>query len=238
MKGFKAIKKFLLDVLFPPRCAGCKKEGEYVCEECKLFLGEASLICPFCRQSSFSGERHERCSTKYGLDGLVAVWEYEGVVKNFVYKIKKEKVTDAVPFFAEMSLNAMLKDSNRFSSFFNFLAKKNPCMTFVPMSSKEEKKQGFNHSELIARELGRLLGIKVFPLLQKEKEADSPGLDKEERLKRVKGAFSAINGIKIPENVILVDDFWVSGATMQECCRILKEAGAKTIWGLVFARAV
>ncbi|MFA7295490.1 MAG: double zinc ribbon domain-containing protein, partial [Candidatus Paceibacterota bacterium] len=104
----KRIRKFLLDLLFPPKCAGCQKEGEYICEDCKLFLGEASLICPYCRQPSFSGERHKRCSTKYGLDGLAAVWEYEGVVKNLVYKIKKEKVTDAAAFFAEISLNAIL----------------------------------------------------------------------------------------------------------------------------------
>jgi ComF family protein len=231
----KRIKRFLLDLLFPPKCAGCQKEGEYICEDCKLFLGEASLICPYCRQPSFSGKRHKKCSTKHGLDGLACVWEYEGVIKNLVYKIKKEKVTDAAAFFAEISLNAILKDPVRFSCFLSFLFEKNPCLTFVPLSPKKGKKQGFNHSELMAKELGRLLNLEVLPLLQKVKETeDQANILKEKRAENIKGAFSVLNGKKVPKNVVLVDDFWISGATMQECCRMLKEAGAENVWGLAF----
>jgi len=231
----KKIKKFILDLLFPPKCAGCQKEGEYICEDCKLFLGEASLICPYCRQPSFSGERHERCSTKHGLDGLACVWEYEGVIKNLIYKIKKEKVTDAISFFAEISLNAILKDPARFFCFLRFLFEKRPCLTFVPLSPKKEKKQGFNHSELMAKELERLLGLKVLPLLGRTKETEAQSdISKEKRADNIKGVFSVLDGKIIPKNVVLVDDFWISGTTMQECCRMLKEAGAEAVWGLAF----
>ena len=61
------IKEGILNALFPKFCVGCNKEGQYICENCKVFLGEASLICSVCEKSSFTGQKHFHYSERYGL---------------------------------------------------------------------------------------------------------------------------------------------------------------------------
>ena len=111
-------------------------------------------------------------------------------------------------------------------------------ITYVPMEKKKEKKRGFNQAELIAEELGKILGKKVVPLLRKVRETRSQTeLNEEERLINVKNAFSAISKV-LPDNVLLVDDIWTTGATMKECSKVLKKAGVKNIFGFTLARTI
>ena len=236
----KSIGNFFLDIFFPRNCLSCGKEGKYICENCRTFLGEAPLVCPVCGRGSFSGQRHIDCPPRHKLDGLVAVWEYEGLAKIVIHGIKYRKLGDAVSEFIELSLEAMAKDKERFASFLSYLLSEKPLITFIPMFSKKERKRGFNQSELIARALGKMTGLETVSLLEKIKETESQtGLKKEKRLKNIEGAFSLkTDSLKLPENLILVDDVWTTGATMKEGSKILKQSGAKKIWGFVLARTV
>jgi len=134
----------------------------------------------------------------------------------------------------------MAKDKERFASFFSYLFSEKPLITFIPLSFGKERKRGFNQSELIARALGKITGLETISLLKKIKETQSQTrLKKEERLKNIEGAFSLkTDGLKLPENLILVDDIWTTGATMKEGSKILKQSGVKKIWGFVLARTV
>jgi len=239
-EGLKSIGNFFLDIFFPRNCLGCGKEGKYICENCRTFLGEAPLICPVCGRGSFSGQRHIDCPSRYQLDGLVALWEYEGLIKTAIHYIKYRKLGDAVSELVALSLETMSKDKERFASFFSDLFTEKPFITFIPMFSKKERKRGFNQSELIARALGKITGLETISLLEKMKETESQTrLKKEKRLKNIEGAFSLkADSLKPPENLILVDDIWTTGATMKEGAKILKQSGAKKIWGFVLARTV
>jgi len=239
-EGLKSIGNFFLDIFFPRNCLGCGKEGKYICENCRTFLGEAPLICPVCGRGSFSGQRHIDCPSRHKLDGLVAVWEYEGLAKTVIHGIKYRKLGDAVSELVALSLETMGKDKERFVSFFSYLLSEKPLITFIPMFSKKERKRGFNQSELMARALGKITGLETVSLLKKIKETESQTkLKKEERLKNIEGAFSLkTDSLKPPKNLILVDDIWTTGATMKEGAKILKQSGAKKIWGFVLARTV
>ena len=67
-------------------------------------------------------------------------------------------------------------------------------------------------------------------------------LDKEERLYNMKGSFAISSGtLSVPIttlSVVLVDDVWTTGATMQECCKVLRKAGIQEVWGFTLARTV
>lgn len=239
IKSLKLIENFFLDVLFPKSCIGCGKEGRYICEKCSTFLGEAPLICPVCGKGSFSGQKHIYCPSRNKLDGLVSVWEYEGLAKAIIHNIKYRKLGDAVSEFTELSFKTMAKDKERFTSFFSYLYSKKPLIAFVPMFFKKKRKRGFNQSELIAKEVSKITGLEWISLLEKTKENKSQTeLNRKERLDNVRGVFSLVKKEKMPENLILIDDIWTTGATMKECCAILKKAGVKKIWGFVLARKI
>ncbi|MDA1337268.1 MAG: ComF family protein [bacterium] len=240
------VKNGVLDVVFPTMCMGCGKEGHYICMRCEGFVGEVALICPVCGQSSLTGQQHQACRSLYGLDGLASCFEYEGVVKNLLHHIKYNGMTHAVKETTARVLGIMLEDTARFYPFLSFLSSQNIHITYVPMYKKKERDRGFNQAEMFAKEIAKSMGKEVFTMLEKIKDTKPQvALKKEERLQNVKDAFavsrvsphSAVGADStLPEKVILVDDVWTTGATMKECCRVLKKAGAKEVWGFTLAR--
>ncbi len=124
--------------------------------------------------------------------------------------------------------------------FLFFLINKETYITFVPTNLSSERKKGFDHSRALADHIARATNKKTIKLLKKTKETESQtGLDKEKRLLNVKNAFSFISPQKNRkiEKAIIIDDVWTSGATMKECCRVLKKNGVKKVWGFTIAKA-
>jgi len=208
------LKEEMIDILFPRTCMACGKEGKYICEKCSLFLSETSSIFKI-----------------GGLEELVSVWEYEGLIKNIILKIKYDGVFDAI--------NELVEKAFRIREPY---IPEDTIITFVPMFKKKQKRRGFNQAELIAKKIGEATRREVMPLLEKIKDTPSQTeLNKEERILNVKDSFRPLKLIlnkSLPENVLLVDDVWTSGATMQECSKVLKRAGVKRVWGFTLARTV
>lgn len=199
------IKELILDILFPKYCFGCGKEGLYICKECELFMTDV--------QHSV-------------LHNLVAFWEYSGIVKELIHRIK---------FNGEYDIIKELINKK------DFEVAENAVITYVPMHIKKQRKRGFNQAEIIARELGRKTGKPVVKLLEKIKETkDQATLDKAARLENVKNTFRFCGSPGLPQisEVLLVDDVYTSGATMQECSKVLRKAGFKNIWGFTLAKTM
>jgi ComF family protein len=205
------LKENIMDVLFPRMCVGCGKEGNYICEECNLFLSEANSIF-----------------TKGNLAEIISVWEYEGLIKEIILKIKYDGMFDAISELVEKAFERREP-----------YIPENVIITFTPMFLRKEKRRGFNQAELIAREVGKITGRKVLPLLEKTRDTPSQTkLCREERIKNVRDAFQIREGISCPKDVLIIDDVWTSGATMEECARVLKKSGARNIRGFVLARTI
>lgn len=209
------IKDLLLDILFPKLCIGCNKEGKYICDKCNVFLSEAEPIY------------FEK--GKYGLDGLISIWEYEGLAKKLIQEIKYQGVTDIIKELIS------LIDIEIYCSY----------ITYVPMYLKREKRRGFNQAKLIAKELAKKSSCQVVSLLEKVKDTEEQAkLNKQERLENVKDSFEFCNKLSLLQvnklsllQIILVDDVYTTGATMKECCKVLKKAGIEKVWGFVLARS-
>jgi competence protein ComFC len=228
----KQLKEKIIDVLFPRICVGCGKEGGYICNDCRLFISESGLICPVCQKASFDGEKHVLCPGKNQLDGLINIWDYEGIVKKLLLKIKYKGTFHAIEELIEKSFE--IREP---------FVPAETIITFVPMFKKKEKQRGFNQAKFIAQKAGERTQKEVLPLLEKTKDTPSQTeLDIKERLENVKGTFGLSKRFfssALPENILLVDDIWTTGATMKECCKVLKESGrVKKIWGFTLARTV
>ena len=98
------------------------------------------------------------------------------------------------------------------------------------MTDKEEKKRGFNQSELLAQEVGGRLSIPVLPALVKIKDTSAQKeLRGKDRATNLEGAFSCAFGQVKGRKLLLVDDIFTTGATADECAKVLLKAGAREV---------
>lgn len=224
----------LLDWIWPKKCVNCGRLGSYVCENCKVGLWEEEQICPICTRNSRYGLVHKYCHRPWGLDGLACLWAYEGVAKKIIKKAKYK-------FFYDMLGELIsLPEGEEYFYLQKFLESQ-PVVVPVPLHEKRYRERGFNQAEIIAKAFAarHSLAYNGHLLLRTRDTGHQAGRERDERLKAVQGAFKISNysnSPNLPKNILLVDDVWTTGATMSECCKILKQNGAKQVWGLVLAR--
>jgi len=211
LETLNKIKEGILDILLPKKCIGCKKEGQYICKNCEIFLSEV--------------EPYEAELTP----GVVSVWEYEGIIEKAILKIKYNGCHDIIN---ELVDKAFEKIELNLSA--------DTYITYVPMYKKRERERGFNQAELTARKVGEKTERPVIKFLKKIKDNRTQvGLDPKERLENVKDAFQLSvkpSLTETPSSVLLVDDVYTTGATMRECTRVLRKAGVKNVYGFTIAR--
>jgi len=114
------------------------------------------------------------------------------------------------------------------------------CITWVPVTRRRLGERGFDQCELLAREVGKNLGVEVVSALEKVRDTKQQAriTSSSARQANVTGAYAAREGIDLTgKQVVLVDDVVTSGATMAECAACLRIAGAKNVIGLTVARA-
>lgn len=233
-------KKIILDTLFPIRCLACGAEGYWLCPICagKVKLREFQL-CPHCeKEITLSGMLCLRCrdSKVSSLDALITSVDYEtAAVKQLIHNFKYRFVRDSAEPLAF------------------FMAKAAICYDLplpdaiipVPLHPRRLRWRGFNQSELLARELSQNLAppiiIPVLDILRR-KRYNRPQMEiknYKERLGNVKNIFS-LSDIKTSlirkKTILLIDDIATTGATLQECAKILKDNGAKKVMAIVVAR--
>jgi len=114
-----------------------------------------------------------------------------------------------------------------------------PTVVPVPIRPWKYFRRGYNLPALVALPLGRLAGWPCDPLLLRRTGEHRPqaGLPLAARDENVRGAFTVRTGARVPRQVLLIDDVYTSGATVAECARTLKMAGAEHIVVLTVARA-
>lgn len=228
---------FLLDFLFPKRCVGCRKIGDFLCGDCFSRIEYTSVYsCPECLRSSFNGLTHPKCLKKHSLEGVFPVVSYKGIVKKLLYQFKYSPYLSSLSdLLSEIMYEGLIQNE----SFNNVLSLK-PAIIAVPLSAKRQRQRGYNHAELLGKNLGVRLGLKTENILTRKIDTKPQyKLKKEQRLQNIKGAFSMSHNIKFDlknKTVILIDDIATTYATLKECAKVLKQNGAGKVYGLVFAK--
>ena len=112
-------------------------------------------------------------------------------------------------------------------------------VTWVPVSQKRRRKRGYDQAELLARSICRCWGTDPVRLLKKvlDNPAQSGLSDKSARRANVLGVYDAVNQDKLKgRRILLVDDICTTGATLEECARVLRDAGAEEVAAVTVAR--
>ena len=201
---------YLLDLLFPPKCVLCgkllQKDEQDLCRECRVDSPEY----PY---------RKERIQF---LDSFTAVWYYEGNVRKSLLRYKFYHYRSFANGYGRLLAMKLLQT--------------NPdgfdCLTWVPVSRLRKLRRGYDQVELIAKAVGRELGMHPVPLLKKVRHnrPQSGISDAAKRRANVLGAYREINREAISgKRILLLDDILTTGATAVECSRVLLTAGAKEI---------
>lgn len=215
----------LVDWIYPIICVGCKREGEYICGDCRKKLIVPEAICPMCCKPSLNGWTHPRCRSKYGMERLIVGLPYRGMVQDCLKKVKYKSAWDILNFLYRLQIPDIRLQEN--------------IVTAVPMFAKKARERGFDQAEIIAQLLAKDLQGQSLKVLERVRETKPMfGLTRKERQKNIEGAFSLNPKSEIlnPKLVVLVDDVWTTGSTMRECAEVLKRAGAREVWGVALAR--
>lgn len=200
-----------LDLLLPRRCAGCGREGAFLCDRC---IAETPRAAD---------------TTGVGLQLVLAPFEMKGAARKAVHRLKYNGVRGlAAPMGA-----AMAQHLRRHGVAPDLIVP-------VPLHRSRQRERGYNQAELLAREVGRWLNVPVDAGLLARTESAGPqarSASREEREANVAGAFKAQREV-IGKSIVVVDDVTTTGATLQSCAATLRQAGARRAWGLTFAREI
>jgi ComF family protein len=223
------LKRVALDILFPPWCIGCGREGSYICESCQRQL--PVIVSPFCPRCGRPLNQGESCPGCIGentyIDGIRAPFLFNGVIRRAIHELKYRNLRAITPVLAGFLYDYLLE---------------NPLpgdiLVPVPVHPKRERERGYNQSSLLCHELSRRNGLPVVDDCLIKRTYTPPQartLNVIDRLANVAGAFACINERLRGKHVILLDDVSTSGATLNACAGALKSAGDITVWGLALA---
>lgn len=230
---FSKVKDFILDIIFPIDCIGCGKEGEWVCKDCfeKIKLSE-NQFCPVCCKPNKTGLPCESCKTQSFLDQVIVCADYNHpIISKSVKDLKYRYIEDLGLFLGDL-MARFIKQEQPIESLSSFL------ITTVPLHKKRQLERNFNQSSLITERFCESLKLaKPIDILgRKRYTIYQASLKRKERFKNVKDAFICLKSEKVKDKkVIMVDDVFTTGATLQECARVFKENGVKEVIGLAIA---
>ena len=208
-----------VDLLFPPKCPFCRR------------VTEGARVCPQCGKDLPWTEGKDREQTLAGgLRCASPLW-YEDLARDGILRFKFHGAQSAAEGYGELLARCAAEE----------LGGQFDTVTWVPVSKKREHERGYDQAYLLAKETARHWGIEPVRLLRKTRNnAAQSGLSSAaERRGNVLGVYEAestdrIRGAKI----LLIDDILTTGATLGECVRVLREAGAADVVCATLARAV
>lgn len=222
------IKRGLLDLLFPPRCVGCRETGSLLCAKCR---DEFELLeppfCPHCGRPRTNGRLCPLCQRDpLRIDGVRSVAYFDGTLREAIHRFKYSNLQDlAIP------LGKLMGD----------YWEKSPLpaeiIVPVPLHTDRLRERGYNQAALLARELGKNIGLPVSENSLVRVRATRPQVDlnAQERKENVSDAFRSSNVDLRAKRVLLVDDVCTTGATLEACSIALRQVGVRSVWALTLA---
>lgn len=216
--------KTIISAIFPNTCACCHTvidENEFLCDYCMCML-EVCSKDKFCVKC---GVPQKECRCKYDVfffDGIIAPFYRETIAKEIMYELKFRNNPKIARYFAER----MALSVKQYYNDINF-----DVVCCVPMSKQAVRLRGYNQSELIAKELAKILQLpfKANLLLSNVKKRSQYRLTTQQRRENVKGIFYS-NFHLTGQRVLLVDDIKTTGATLNECSKVLLGIGADKVY--------
>lgn len=226
----------LVDLLFPMYCESCSKIGKYLCDECRKnkFQYIVTHRCHVCKQLIPEKMVHDECRGNTNIDGIIVVSHYNKFIESYLADIKYNFYYAMLADIYEIMLDYLIHNPKYVE-----IIQTVEFFIGIPLYRERLNWRGFNQSELLAKNLAASFDKEfISPIMRVRNTNSQLGLDRKGRLLNLVGSMKMQNNsLNLKnKNIIIVDDVMTTGATMEECARVLKEAGAGHIYGIVFAR--
>ncbi|OGF26748.1 hypothetical protein A2303_05125 [Candidatus Falkowbacteria bacterium RIFOXYB2_FULL_47_14] len=252
-------RDFILDLIFPIECLSCGHEGAWLCGRCFSRLNfKEGQYCLGCKRPDRYGRFCSGCAPDYRLEGVWIAGDYENkilakMIKSLKYHFARD-LADILGLYLSLFLRDLLTRSRLSGIHLGpgldkrgldrlkdvpgaILDLSRTTIMPVPLHKKRERWRGFNQAFFLARSLADKFGLDVrgglVRVRHKKPQAKLTGI---ERLANIRDCFAWTGDLLEGRNVILIDDVVTTGSTLNECARVLKDAGAGEVWGLVAAK--
>jgi len=232
---WKKLFSSFLKLIIPPACLVCGKRLEdrhqVICPDCetKLYLMEEGT-CPVCGSINQNIPCEVCAESNFAFDSAMSVFHYTGTAKDLIHILKYEGYTSPAGYFA-LPLAEFIESKPQLMKY-DFL-----CA--VPLHRVRKRERGYNQSDLIAYTVAKLLAMPYLnPVQRKINTLSQTLLSREHRIKNLSGAFQVKDKSRVEgKKIILIDDVFTTGSTLNEIAKALRSAGAAKICAITVARA-
>ena len=230
----------LLSLCFPPHCAVCGLATSAGCHLCGACAEEVERIkeprCAKC-SSPFHGAITEvfvcaNCEQReLHFDCAVSCYLSTGPVREFIHGFKYLRHT-----FLRHTLAGWLSETLRDP---RMIVQPFDALVPVPLHHVRRREREFNQAEVLAKLIAPVAGKPVWDALKRVRNTPTQTrLDRSERMENLRGAFKVRRPMQVKgRHLVLVDDVFTTGSTVEECSRVLLKSGAASVRVITIARA-
>lgn len=234
------IAKSFVDLVYPRRCANCgrdtaihnklclcgscagdiRRNPRPHCRTCGRPVDTAGAVCGECRK------------TKFYFTRAYSAYLYDGAFKEVIHLFKYKSRISLSGHLGMLMIEFIREEPG--------ILKDIDIITVVPLDNRRLRDRGFNQSKALASRIAEEFAVPLADMLEKAvRTRHQNELSRDERLRNLDGAFrirrdAAVRGL----NILLIDDVMTTGSTLNECSKILIEAGAGSVRCLTLARGI
>jgi ComF family protein len=246
LRAMRSALDILAAVLLPSNCRVCERRlirltRIPVCDECIASLERAHVTaCSICGEALDIGSREAQaicplCRRAHPeFDFAMSFGAYQGALRKLIHLLKYEQLRPAANVLGARIASVIAERG---------LAGADPMLLIpVPLHRIKRRQRGFNQSELIAHSVWKHLErpgyvVHIGNLQRVRATVSQTGLTRHQRRENVRGAFAVKKAAEVRDRrVVLIDDVYTTGTTLNECARVLRKAGARDVIVATVAR--
>lgn len=242
MTKLKVLSEIIKETLWPTRCAICDSFGEILCENCRANLDYIDILTS-CK----------RCGAPYGhiqCSECVDIEQSDGTIQKYMFKETRSaiianknslKIIKVYKDKSEIRLQYLI--AQIMSHYIDPKWIDNiKAITYIPSTQKAFLKRGYDHMQLIALQLSKITNIPLLSIFKRPESNDQRKLSRKMRELNVKTKFQPkieeVIKLREDDGILIIDDVFTTGATMNAAAFSLKNAGMKNIYGLTFLKVM
>lgn len=222
MKYIFEIQKNILDIIYPQTCGICGKiNKKSICRKCEIILE---------KQAQFTVINEGKEIEDKNFNEIIYIFKYEGLIRNTIIDYKFNEKS----YLYKTLVDFMIKNRKILQKINNY-----DIIIPVPISKKRQKERGYNQSLLIAEEISKKSNIQINKdcLIKTKNIIEQSKLNKEERNTNIQNVYELRNKeVFLDKKILLLDDIYTTGSTVNECSKILRQANPMQIGILVLAK--